>query len=56
MENGNIVVFAFRPFFSKIGSKSGIPMTDKLCGVEQGITQITRTVFFQFREKNVDKA
>ena len=39
--NSDIVMLAFRTFPGQVGSKGGIPVADKLCGVKQRITKVT---------------
>lgn len=48
MRSSNIVVLAFRSFFTEIYSKGGFPFADILCSVQQHPTQISRTALFHF--------
>ena len=41
MGYGNIVVLALGPLLSKVSSKCWIPVADVLCGIENGISQIS---------------
>lgn len=45
----NIVMLSFCPFLGKVGGKGGVPQTDILGGVVNGIAQVSRASFFHVR-------
>ena len=45
----NIVVLSFCPFFGKVGGKGGVPQTDILGGVVNGVAKVSRASFFHVR-------
>ena len=49
MRDCHVVMLTFATFFSQILGKGIIPTTDKLCGVEKGVAQVSGAAFLHVR-------
>ena len=49
VRNCYVVMLAFAAFLGKILGKGIVPITDKLCGIEKSVAQISGAAFFHMR-------
>ena len=49
MRDRYVVMLAFAAFLGEVFGKGIIPTTDKLCGIEKSVSQISGTAFLHMR-------